>query len=128
MANIVIVDDLLNSRVMLKEFMQIGKHRVIGDFEDALEALEFIINERPDIVLLDYNLNSFLNGKEYTGIDMLIDIKKKCFNTKVIFISAFAEIPIIKQAMSKGADDFIVKPFKGQDLLNRIQNALPKIG
>jgi len=126
MAKVVIVDDVLNARSMLKEFLLMMGHEVIGDFSDALKAYDFFIEKENDIDLavLDYNLKSFKNGGEYTGVELLKDIRKINSKIKVIFLSAFAEKAIIKQAILNGASDFIVKPFNGEELNERINKVL----
>ena len=122
MAKIILVDDILNTRVMLRQFIESSGHDVIADFENGLEAYNYIdtMQELPDLVLLDYNLKTYKDGVSYTGIDLLSDIKAINKEIKIIFISAFAETDIIKQAILKGAADFIVKPFDTEDLINRI--------
>ncbi|MCK4796309.1 MAG: response regulator [Spirochaetes bacterium] len=126
MAKVIIIDDIFNTRVVLKQFIESAGHKVIANFGDAIEAYDFFnyMDSPPDIVLLDYNLKSFKDGKNYTGIDLLSDIKAINREIKVILISAFAEADIIKNAMVNGASDFIVKPFDSEDLINRINKAL----
>jgi DNA-binding NtrC family response regulator len=123
MANVVIVDDMINTRVVLEEYLKGAGHRVIGNFEDAIEAYYCIFEDRPEIVLLDYNLNSYKDGKPYTGLDLLEDIRAFDSKIKVIFISAFADQILIKKAIVKGAIDVIVKPFKATDLIERVNRA-----
>jgi len=126
MANIVIVEDIVRSRAALKELIKLGGHKVIKDFSNAEDAYDFISNniKKIDLIILDYNLKTFKNGKEYTGIDLLEDISKINNKIKIIFVSAYTETNIIKNAMFKGALDFIIKPYDSQDLLNRLNSAL----
>jgi len=126
MAKIVIVEDIVRSRAALKELIKLGGHTVIKDFSNAENAYDFIMNNKKkiDLIILDYNLKTFKNGKEYTGIDLLEDITKINNKIKIIFVSAYTETNIIKNAMVKGALDFIIKPYDSQDLLNRLNNAL----
>ncbi|MBN2545629.1 MAG: response regulator [Spirochaetes bacterium] len=126
MANIIIVEDIVRSRAALKELIKLGGHNVIKDFSNPEEAYNYILKNKKkiDLVILDYNLKSFKNGKEYTGIDLLEEIIKLNNKIKIIFVSAYTETNIIKNAMFKGALDFIIKPYDSQDLLNRLNNVL----
>jgi two-component system chemotaxis response regulator CheY len=124
LANLVIVDDLVNSRTIIRNFVEMAGHQVIGEFSNGVDALDFLGDHEADLIVLDYNLNSFKDGKPYTGLDLLEDIKARSRDIRIIFISAFAKPEIIKNAIVKGALDFIVKPFTANDLIQRINKAL----
>ncbi|OHD16040.1 MAG: hypothetical protein A2086_15375 [Spirochaetes bacterium GWD1_27_9] len=128
MAKVIIIDDIFNTRAVLKNIMEESGHEVIGDFEDGLVGLEFCKSNMPDIVLLDYNLQAFLNAKPYTGLNFLSDLKNYNKNAKVIFISGNASQEIILSAIKKGAVDFIAKPFNLKDVVERVNKALKKQG
>ncbi|HOJ63904.1 MAG TPA: response regulator [Spirochaetota bacterium] len=122
----IIVDDIFNTRALLKQLLTENGYMVVGDFEDGLAALDFFYEEKPDLAILDYNLNCTKDGKNYTGIDLMKDIKKIKSDVKVIFISANAEPSIIKNAVLQGASDFIAKPFNLVDLIQRINKVCKK--
>ena len=124
MVKVIIVDDIFNTRGVLRTFLQDNGFNVIGDFEDGLDALESFRDNKADLAILDYNLNCTKNSESYTGIDLMNDLKKIKPDLKVVFVSANAESSIIKKAIIKGASDFIVKPFNLEDVLNRISKVL----
>lgn len=129
MARIAIVEDMLKTRVALKEILISAGHKIIAEFGDGFEALSVFREDDilVDLVILDYNIKTYIDAKPYTGLELLDDIKKIKSNVKVVFVSAFAEKDIIKQAIVKGASDFIVKPFEAKDLIDRVNKALQKI-
>jgi DNA-binding NtrC family response regulator len=121
MGKIVIIEDILATRKVLTDILLDEGHRIAGAFKDIDEALECIKYEKPDIVLLDYRLKAWKDGYEVTGIDVLKEIMAINRKIKVIFITAFASKKIIKEAMLFGAVDFMVKPFRSEDLISRIE-------
>lgn len=123
---VMIVDDIFNTRALLKQLLTENGYIVIGDFEDGLTSLEFFSEQKPDLAILDYSLNCTKDGKNYTGIDLMKDIKKIRNDVKIIFISANAEPSIIKNAVLQGAADFIVKPFNLEELIKRIDKVCKK--
>ena len=123
---VMIVDDIFNTRALLKQLLNENGYFVSGDFEDGLAALEFFKNEKPDLAILDYNLNCTKDGKNYTGIDLMKDIKKIRSDVKIVFISANSEPSIIKNAVLQGANDFIAKPFNLTELIQRINKVVNK--
>ncbi|HEY2350515.1 MAG TPA: response regulator [Puia sp.] len=77
------------------------------------EALQIIGKLKPFLVLLDHYLP---DGK---GLNLINNIKKK-YHCRVIVMSADPS-PFIKTlALKRGADDYIEKPFKGDEISNRV--------
>lgn len=123
---VMIVDDIFNTRALLKQLFIENGFIVTGDFEDGIDAYKSFKEERPDLVILDYNLNCTKDGKNYTGIDLMKDIKSIRNDVKIVFISANAESSIIKNAILQGASDFICKPFNFVEVIERINKVLNK--
>jgi len=61
-----------------------------------------------------------------SGIDLQRELEKSGLFLPVIFITGYGTVPMSVQAMKNGAVDFLPKPFKDQDLLNAIQQAIDK--
>jgi len=72
--------------------------------EDCVKNL----NQKPDVVILDYMLGSE-NEKTMNGIEVLENIRKKSPETAVIMLSGKANVEIVAEAMKRGAVDFIEK-------------------
>lgn len=123
---LIIVDDIFNTRGALKTLLSERGYNVIGDFEDGVEALNFFKEEKPDLAILDYNLNCAKDGVAYTGVDLMKDMRKIKPTVKIVFISANAEPAIIKKAIANGASDFIGKPFVLSEVLDRIGKVVSK--
>ena len=85
----------------------------------AEEALRLLVESRPHLVLLDL----MLPGSD--GIELMGEILAIA-NVPVIFVSAYGRDQIIAQAFSKGASDYIVKPFSPTELVARVKAAIRK--
>jgi len=79
-------------------------------FQDPKEALERIGQKEFDIVVTDIRMD------EIDGMQVLEHVIKKSERTKVIMITGYAMISLAREAMEKGAFDFIAKPFQPDDL------------
>lgn len=86
-------------------------------FEDPKEALARIAEKEFDIVVTDIYMG------EVDGLQVLERVQRKCPRTKVIIITGYAMMEMARQAMDKGAFDFIAKPFKPDDLRESIAKA-----
>lgn len=75
-----------------------------------------------DVVLLDMNFKAGINnGNE--GLFWLEEIKKNCPFTQVVLFTAYADIELAVKGMKKGANNFIVKPYDNQKLIETLISA-----
>jgi DNA-binding NtrC family response regulator len=91
-------------------------------FQDPISALARIKEKAFDIVVTDIRMD------EMDGMQVLEHVLAKSPDTKVIMITGYAMIALAREAMEKGAFDFIAKPFKPDDLRNVIAKAAIALG
>jgi DNA-binding NtrC family response regulator len=91
-------------------------------FEDPSQAISRLDEAHFDIVVTD------LRMEEVSGIQVLEHITSNCNNTRVIIITGYATIEVAREALVKGAFDFIAKPFKPRDLRAAINKAALSLG
>ena len=91
-------------------------------FEDPITALERINQKAFDIIVTDIRMD------EMDGMQILDHVLAKYPETKVIMITGYAMIALAREAMEKGAFDFIAKPFKPDDLRRVIAKAADALG
>ena len=91
-------------------------------FENPREALERINQKEFDIVVTDIRMD------DIDGIQVLEQVTKKSPRTKVIMITGYAMMSLAREAMGKGAFDFIAKPFQPNDLRKVIAKAAKALG
>ena len=90
---------------------------VVETFEEGEAALARFAEDPFDIVVTDIRM------EKIDGIEILEKIRAVSTPTKVIIITGYATIEIARDAISKGAYDFIAKPFKPDDLRAIIRRA-----
>lgn len=91
-------------------------------FQDPLAAVARIKQKEFDIVVTDIRMD------EMDGMQVLEYVHEKSPRTKVIMITGYAMIALAREAMEKGAFDFIAKPFKPDDLRAVIAKAAKALG
>lgn len=117
MAKILIVDDDQDMRDNLATVLdQAGFACVCAENGEA--ALSRLEQDSFDLVLLD----SIMPGLK--GIDILPLIKRGPAQTRVIMLTAFSSVDGAVEAMRKGADDYLSKPFKINELLVTVRRCL----
>jgi DNA-binding NtrC family response regulator len=91
-------------------------------FENPKDALSRIEEKIFDIVVTDIRMD------DIDGMQVLERVLKKSPDTKVIMITGYAMMAVAREAMEKGAFDFIAKPFKPDDLRRVIAKAAESLG
>ena len=102
--NVFLVDDSPVIRQRLKRMVaDVQEVKVIGEAGDAQEAMDAILKQKPDVVLLDIHL---LNG---SGIDVLQSLKKATPAPAVIILTNYPYPQYLQKCIEVGADFFFVK-------------------
>ncbi len=94
----------------------------VESFEDPKKALQRIKEKIFDIVVTDIRMD------DIDGIEILEKVKERSERTKVIMITGYATVEVAREALGKGAFDFIAKPFKPNDLREVILRASEALG
>lgn len=106
---VLVVDDQYGIRVLLYEVF--GKEGY-NTFQAAngKQALEIVVDESPDMVILDMKIPGM------DGLEILKEIKKINKEIKVIMMTAYGELDMIKEATDLGAITHFTKPFDIDEL------------
>jgi FixJ family two-component response regulator len=86
-------------------------------------ALELQNSARPDVagcLVLDVRLPGL------SGFDLQAELAKSNIHVPIVFITGHGDIPMSVRAMKAGAIDFLTKPFRDQDLLDAVNQALER--
>ena len=114
-----VIDDDESIRESLKSLM-----RSVGlGVETFASAQEFLQSTRPDVpacLILDVRMPGL------SGLDLQRDLADANIHIPIIFITGHGDIPMSVRAMKAGAVEFLTKPFRDQDLLDAIQQALER--
>jgi two-component system chemotaxis response regulator CheY len=102
---VLIADDSMFMRQILKRTLAEGNYQVIAEATDGYEAISLFKEASPDIVLLDLTMTC------KNGMTVLKEINNLDPNAKVVICSAMGQSKLIVEALNYGARDFIVKPY-----------------
>ncbi len=117
---IMVIDDESIVGKRLKPALEKSGARV-ETFLDGVKALARFDEEPFDIVVSDIRM------EKIDGIEILEHILEKSTRTKVILITGYATVETAREALIKGAFDFIAKPFKPADLRAIIKRAAEEL-
>lgn len=85
---------------------------------NGFDGLEMVLNNQYDIVLLDIMI------PEKNGIEVCKEIRAKGIQTPILFLTALNTPDNIALGLNSGADDYLVKPFKFNELIARVNAIL----
>ena len=91
-------------------------------FDNPVKAIDRFDQKEFDVVVTDLRMENL------NGIQVLEHVTAKSAKTKVIFITGYATVENAREALVKGAFDFIAKPFKPNDLRMAIAKAALSLG
>ena len=117
-ARVMIVDDALFMRNMLRNIFSEAGFEVIGEAQNGSEAVEKYTQLRPELVTMDIVM------PEKSGIEALKEIVAIDGSARIIICSALGQESLIMEALEAGARDFIVKPFKPEKVIEVAQKVL----
>ncbi len=116
---ILIVDDELDTLMVLKEFLEEKQFNVVSSNKPT-KAISIIENENIDLVIAD------LKMPEMDGIELTKEILSFNSEIPVIIMTAYASIESAIESIKAGATDFITKPFKFDHTLIVVNKALER--
>ncbi len=115
---ILIADDAAFMREMLSEILTGAGYEVVAQAEDGARAVAQFREERPDLVTLDIVM------PRKSGLDALREIRAIDPAARVIMCSALGQEALVMEALESGACDYVVKPFKPDQVLAALARAL----
>ncbi len=121
---ILIVDDNAAVRTTLKLVLG-GEFEEVAAVGDPTLLPAILSRGNVDAVLLDMNFdNRKLDGSD--GLFWLERIKSMAQAPAVVLITAFGDVPLAVEAMKRGAEDFVTKPWENGELIEKLRKAISK--
>ena len=118
---ILLVDDSRTIRNIQKNVLvQLG-HTDIVEAGDGVEALEIIGSNRPDLVLVDWNM------PEMDGLELVRKVRETDKSLPMIMITSESEKRRVIEAIKAGVNNYVVKPFTADVLSGKIDQTLAKV-
>jgi FixJ family two-component response regulator len=114
-----VVDDDAAVRDALR-FLLRSAGLTVETFTSAVEFLDTFRDDKPGCLVLDIRMPGM------TGMELQEQLLARRSILPIIFITGHGDVPMAVEAMQAGAIDFIQKPFRDEDLLGRIRQAVEK--
>jgi len=115
---ILIVDDAIFMRSMLKDIFQKNNFEIAGEAENGREAVKKFKECHPDLTTMDIVM------PEMNGIEAVKEIMKLDPNAKILMCSALGQEALVTESIEAGAKDFIIKPFSPKMVLKVVNQIL----
>jgi len=119
---ILLVDDSRTIRNIQKNVLaQLGHTDTdIAEAADGVEALKALASDRPDLVLIDWNMPNM------DGLTLVQKIREKDKELPLIMVTTEAEKSRVLDAIKAGVNNYVVKPFTAEALSSKIEQTLAK--
>ena len=118
---ILIVDDSDFSRNNISEMLNSPRYNIIGEAANAKEAINILKDRKAHLAIIDVVM------PEVSGIELAEYISENFSNTSIVMISSLGQESIVIDSISAGANDYLQKPFKKDDLITSIEKILSNI-
>ena len=119
---VLIVDDVAFVRTTLSEILTRAGYQVVGEASDGAQAIEMYAKLRPTVVTMDVVMPAM------SGIDATRKLCKLDKEAKIIIVSAMGQENLVMEAINAGARDYVLKPFRADDILKTIARVAETAG
>ena len=115
---VLIVDDSIYMRSLIKTSLSEQGYEIVGEAPDGESAIDLAMELRPDLITLDNILPDMM------GFDILKVLRDEGIESKVVMVSAVGQQTVVNKGKELGALDYIVKPFTSEDLVEVVNRVL----
>lgn len=115
-------DELIERKVLCKTLQKyLGDLIVLYEARNGREALELFAREAPQVVILDIEMPG------YTGLEVARKIRETDKNCGILFLTGYDKFAYAKQAIAVRALDYLLKPYKEQELVFAVEDAIRQV-
>lgn len=113
---LIVEDDLVFCKMLQSLFTKNGYKAVYA--QSIAMAKTMISESKPDLIVLDYKL------PDANGLDLVLWMREENIHIKIIMLTRIHSESIMAEAIAKGVDHFITKPFEPRELLYLVSSVL----
>ena len=121
MTRILLIEDDPDILALIAHKLRRAGHEVTSEM-DGLSGLEAVRRDRPDLVVLDWMMPGM------TGLELCRTVRAdaEVAHTRIMMLTAKAQPHDLERAYAVGADDYLLKPFRSAELLQRVAALLAR--
>ena len=112
---IIVEDDSMVASINRRYVETVEEFEVTGSFRNGNDALEYLMDHKTDLVILDYYLPG-MNGAEF-----LDRLREAGISTEVLMVTGANSAEIVRELLRRGVRDYLVKPFEYDRFLAALQ-------
>lgn len=119
--NILIVEDDAIIAMDMEQVLSRKGYKVIGILDKGEKVLPFVVENLPDIILMDINIKGNING---------VDVAKKLLDDldmRVIYVTAYSDLNMREKASLTSPIGYLIKPVRESELVEMIEYAMEKL-
>jgi DNA-binding NarL/FixJ family response regulator len=90
---------------------------VVGEASDGIEAIKFVSEVMPDVVLMDIGM------PKLGGLEATVEIKKTCPDVKIVVLTQYDDREYVSRFLKAGISGYLLKRAVGNELINAIRAA-----
>ncbi len=120
--NVLLVDDSRTMRMIQKRTLAVLGEVEFAEASDGMEACTILAGPTPfDLILIDWNMPNM------DGITLVARIREKDKTTPLIMVTTEAEKRRVIDAIKAGVNNYVIKPFTPEALLEKVKQTLAKL-
>jgi two-component system chemotaxis response regulator CheY len=117
---VMLIDDSRTMRNIQKNILAQFGHTDVTEAVDGLDAMSKVEGAQPDLLLVDWNMPNM------DGLTFVKAFREKNKNTPIIMVTTEAEKSRVIDAIKAGVNNYVVKPFTPDVLMDRISETIAK--
>ncbi|HWL94072.1 MAG TPA: response regulator [Phycisphaerae bacterium] len=118
---ILLVDSSRTIRNIQKNTLKMLGHTEVTEASDGLQALKAIAKQRPDLLLVDWNMPNM------DGLALIRKVRETDNKLPIIMVTTEAEKSRVLEALKAGVNNYVVKPFTPETLGEKITQTMSKV-
>ena len=118
---VLLIDDSRTMRAIQRKILGSLGHEDIAEANDGIEGLSQVVAEKPDLILLDWNMPNM------DGLTFALKLRETRKDIPIIMVTTEAERTRVIEAIRAGVNNYVVKPFTPQMLTEKIEQTLQAI-
>lgn len=124
MYKVLLADDEELSRQMMRSLIDWNAlgFEIAGEASDGNEALELVYRLHPDLILTDIRMPG-MNGLSFTK-----KVREMAGSPDIVFVSAYADFEYVREAISLGGVNYLLKPVDENELVKTLRQTAIKLG
>ncbi|MCK5674785.1 MAG: response regulator [Spirochaetales bacterium] len=118
---VVVIDDSFIDRRIMTQILRSTGFSVVGEAEDGEAGVKMVLQEKPNMVILDYVM------PKMNGLSALKEIKKRFPKIPIIMQTSESDRDLAVKLIKEGAADYIVKPLERAVVLGKFMKIVDKL-